>query len=324
MKNKPTIALLATGGTIAGIAKNKLITTSYTSGAASIDLIMAQVPQIHDLALIKAEQIANINSIDIGDELWIKLANKIQNLLTKVDGIVITHGTDTMEETAYFLDLTIKTNKPIVLTGAMRPLTSISYDGAKNLYNAVLIASKKNGAKNGVMISMNDKIFSAKGAVKTNSLNLDAFSSPNFPNLGYIIDDMVFFNKPVKSNLKFPMNFTKMPRVDILYTYSNDGSSVAARAFFENGSKGVVIAAGGAGEIHKDHKETLKELAKLGLKVVISSRTVCGGVVIGKEDEKFGFISAKNLNPQKARIMLMLALTKTSDTKTIQKYFLTQ
>lgn len=327
-KAKSRIAILGTGGTIAGFIDSTIATTGYTAGAIDIDVLIKAVPQIRDLADISWEQIANIDSSNMCDEIWLRLAKKIAKLFAEgIDGVVITHGTDTMEETAYFLNLTIKSDKPVVLVGAMRPSTAISADGPKNLYNAVALVANKEAKNKGVMVAINDKILSARGVVKTHSLNVDAFSSPDFGDLGYIVDGKVFFyNNVTKAHTKnapFDVSkLTSLPKVDILYSYSNDGSGVVAKALFEHGTKGIVVAGSGAGSIHKNQKDVLKELLKKGLKVVVSSRVVAGCVAVSDSDEKLGFISAEDLNPQKARVLLILALTKTSDPKKIQEYFL--
>lgn len=327
-KAKSRIAILGTGGTIAGFIDSTIATTGYTAGAIDIDVLIKAVPQIRDLADISWEQIANIDSSNMCNEIWLRLAKKIAKLFAEgIDGVVITHGTDTMEETAYFLNLTIKSDKPVVLVGAMRPSTAISADGPKNLYNAVALVANKEAKNKGVMVAINDKILSARGVVKTHSLNVDAFSSPDFGDLGYIVDGKVFFyNNVTKAHTKnapFDVSkLTSLPKVDILYSYSNDGSGVAAKALFEHGTKGIVVAGSGAGSIHKNQKDVLKELLKKGLKVVVSSRVVAGCVAVSDSDEKLGFISAEDLNPQKARVLLMLALTKTNDPKKIQEYFL--
>ncbi|EOE3922248.1 type II asparaginase [Campylobacter jejuni] len=327
-KAKSRIAILGTGGTIAGFIDSTIATTGYTAGAIDIDVLIKAVPQIRDLADISWEQIANIDSSNMCDEIWLRLAKKIAKLFAEgIDGVVITHGTDTMEETAYFLNLTIKSDKPVVLVGAMRPSTAISADGPKNLYNAVALVANKEAKNKGVMVAINDKILSARGVVKTHSLNVDAFSSPDFGDLGYIVDGKVFFyNNVTKAHTKnapFDVSkLTSLPKVDILYSYSNDGSGVAAKALFEHGTKGIVVAGSGAGSIHKNQRDVLKELLKKGLKVVVSSRVVAGCVAVSDSDEKLGFISAEDLNPQKARVLLILALTKTSDPKKIQEYFL--
>lgn len=327
-KAKSRIAILGTGGTIAGFIDSTIATTGYTAGAIDIDVLIKAVPQIRDLADISWEQIANIDSSNMCDEIWLRLAKKIAKLFAEgIDGVVITHGTDTMEETAYFLNLTIKSDKPVVLVGAMRPSTAISADGSKNLYNAVALVANKEAKNKGVMVAINDKILSARGVVKTHSLNVDAFSSPDFGDLGYIVDGKVFFyNNVTKAHTKnapFDVSkLTSLPKVDILYSYSNDGSGVAAKALFEHGTKGIVVAGSGAGSIHEDQKNTLKELIKQGLDVVVSSRVAAGRVAVSDADKKLGFISAEDLNPQKARVLLMLALTKTNDPKKIQEYFL--
>ena len=320
---KPKVAILATGGTIAGSTESKLATTGYTAGVLGVEVLIQAVPEIKELADITGEQIANVDSSNMTDEIWLKLAKRCNELLGKVDGIVITHGTDTMEETAFFLNLVVKSDKPVVLVGAMRPATAMSADGPKNLYNAVALAANANAKGKGVMIAMNDKILGARDAQKTHTLNVSAF---DFGNLGYIVDGKVFFeNTNLKAHTKkaeFDVSKLKsLPKVDILYTYSNDGSAVAAKALFENGTKGIVVAGSGAGSIHTAQKEVLKELLAKGLKVVVSSRVRQGFVAVGDEDRTLGFISAQDLNPQKARVLLMLALTKTNESKKIWELF---
>ncbi|MBK1992487.1 asparaginase, partial [Campylobacter sp. 2018MI35] len=168
-------------------------------------------------------------------------------------------------------------------------------DGPKNLYNAVALAANENAKNKGVMIAMDDKILGARGVVKTHTLNVDAFTSPDFGNLGYIVDGKVFFYNTISKDhtTKTPFDVSKLktlPKVDILYTYSNDGSGVAAKALFENGTQGLVIAGSGAGSIHENQKEVLKDLIKKGLKVVVSTRVVAGSVAINKDDQNLGFI----------------------------------
>ncbi|WP_417903808.1 type II asparaginase [Campylobacter sp. LH-2024] len=327
---KPRIAILATGGTIAGVINDAISTTGYKAGALDIEVLLNAVPQIKEIASIVGYQVSNIDSSDMSNEIQLKLAKKINKLLAKdeIDAVVITHGTDTMEESAYFLHLTIKSDKPVILTGAMRPSTAMSADGSKNLYNAVALAINVKSKSKGVMIVMNDRILSARAAVKTHTLNLDAFSSPDFGDLGYILDGKVYFYNTIEKlhtkNTPFDIDYLEdLPKVDILYTYSNDGNGIAAKALFENGSQALVIAGSGSGNIHENQKNILKELMKKNLIVVISSRIQTGEVILSKEDENLGFICAQDLNPQKARILLMLALTKTKDLKTIQNFFQT-
>ncbi|MBK2001301.1 type II asparaginase [Campylobacter sp. 2018MI35] len=327
---KPRIAILATGGTIAGVINDAISTTGYKAGALDIEVLLNAVPQVKEIASIVGYQVSNIDSSDMSNEIQLKLAKKINKLLAKdeIDAVVITHGTDTMEESAYFLHLTIKSDKPVILTGSMRPSTAMSADGSKNLYNAVALAINVKSKSKGVMIVMNDRILSARAAVKTHTLNLDAFSSPDFGDLGYILDGKVYFYNTIEKlhtkNTPFDIDYLEdLPKVDILYTYSNDGNGIAAKALFENGSQALVIAGSGSGNIHKNQKNILKELMKKNLIVAISSRIQTGEVILSKEDENSGFICAQDLNPQKARILLMLALTKTKDLKTIQNFFQT-
>ncbi|WP_096026607.1 asparaginase [Campylobacter lanienae] len=325
---KPKIAILATGGTIASSIEDCVATTGYSVGGLSVENLISGVKGIEDLATITTKQISNIDSANMRDEIWLKLAKEINRLLdSDFDGVVITHGTDTIEETAYFLHLTIKSHKPVILVGAMRPSNSVSSDGAKNLYNAVALAANKESKFKGVMVTMNDKILSARGVTKTHTLNLDAFSSPDFGDLGYMVDGKAYFysaiTKAHTTNTPFDISqISNLPKVDILYSYSNDGNAVAAKALFSNGTKGLVIAGSGAGSIHEDHEKALKELINQGLKVVVSSRISQGRVALNSEKKSLGFISAEELNPQKARVLLMLSLIKTDDISQIQDYFL--
>ena len=325
---KPKIAILATGGTIVSSIEDCVATTGYSVGGLSVENLISGVREIEDLATITTKQISNIDSANMRDEIWLKLAKEINQILdSDFDGVVITHGTDTMEETAYFLHLTIKSYKPVILVGAMRPSNSVSSDGAKNLYNAVALAANKESEFKGVMVTMNDKILSARGVTKTHTLNLDAFSSPDFGDLGYMVDGKAYFysaiTKAHTTNIPFDISqISNLPKVDILYSYSNDGNAVAAKALFANGTKGLIIAGSGAGSIHEDHEKALKELISQGLKVVVSSRISQGRVALNSEKKSFGFISAEELNPQKARVLLMLSLIKTDDISQIQDYFL--
>lgn len=320
----PKIAILATGGTIAGSTDaGQTATTGYSAGVLTIDTLIKAVPELTDIAQITGEQVCNIDSSNMTDEIWLKLAKRITELSKSVDGIVITHGTDTMEETAYFLNLVLKTDKPVVLVGAMRPATALSADGPKNLYNAVALAGNKAARNRGVMIAMDDTILGARDAVKTNTLQTSTFKALNSGPLGIIIDGTPYFYsatvKPHTTKTEFNVTkLNKLPKVDILYTYSNDGSKVAAEAFLKAGAKGLVVAGSGAGSIHENQKNFLLEVAKNKQAVVVrSSRTGSGYV----PDAKDGILNADNLNPQKARVLLMLALTKTQDPAKIQAIF---
>jgi len=316
---KPKIALLATGGTIAGLSKNSNF--SYESGVLDIQTLLSCMGELNKVD-IYTKQFSNIDSIEIDDKFWLKMLKEIHVLLqADFDAVVITHGTDTMEESAYFLSLCLQSDKSVILVGAMRPYDALSFDGAKNLYSAIVLASHKK--TKGVMVVMNDKIFCPRALLKTHSLNVDTFSSLNYGDLGYIVGDQIFFNKIPDHKPAFNLNKAKsLARVDILYAYVNDHNAISARALFQSGTRAIVIGAMGCGNINKNLKQCLKELMKQGLIVVISSRVSMVRVVLSEEDKALGFISSGDLNPQKARILLSLVLSKTKDPKKIQEYFL--
>ncbi len=193
---KPNIHILATGGTIAGTG-GSATSTNYTAGQVAIGTLLDAVPELKNIANVTGEQIVRIGSQDMNDEVWLILAKKINQLLKRpdIDGIVITHGTDTMEETAYFLNLTVKSDKPVVLVGAMRPSTALSADGPLNLYNAVVTAGAKESVGKGVLVAMNGLILGAESVLKMNTIDVQTFQAPNSGALGYIFNGKVFYNQ---------------------------------------------------------------------------------------------------------------------------------
>jgi L-asparaginase len=324
------IVIVATGGTIAGSASTNTNTAGYKAGSLGIQTLIDAVPEIKKIANITGEQVLSIGSQDMDNESWLKLAKKVNELVSSssVDGVVITHGTDTVEETAYFLSLVINTKKPIVFVGAMRPATAISADGPMNLYNAVLLANSKEAAGKGVLVALNDTIFSARDVVKTNTFLVNAFSSPNNGAIGYIQSGKIIFvanSVAVNSNnSEFNIkNITTLPRVDILYGYANAAPEYVDFAVNTLKVKGIVYAGVGDGNFYKDVMPAVQKAAKNKVAIVRSSRVVSGFVARNGEvdDDANGFISANGFNPQKARILLMLALTKSSDPKYIQGVF---
>ena len=327
---KPTIYILATGGTIAGSGSGAL-DTSYTSGTVTVDKLIAAVPEINKIATIKGEQISNIGSQEMNNEVWFKLANRVNELLTsgKADGVVITHGTDTMEETAYFLNLVVKSDKPIVMVGAMRNSGSLSADGPLNIYNAVNVAMCKKAVGKGVMVVMNDEIHAAREVTKTNTTAVDTFKSPNSGKIGTVFyGNVKFYMNPVrKHTVNSAFDITKikeLPRVDIIYSHSNDNPDFVNLAV-KNGAKGIVNAGMGNGNPFPSALEALGEAVKSGVVVVRDSRVGSGETTLNGEvdDNKYGFLASDNLNAQKARVLLMLALTQTTDKAKIQELFLT-
>lgn len=325
---KPNIMILATGGTIAGTGSSA-IASGYTAGQVAIASLLEAVPQVNDIANVTGEQVVSIGSQDMIDEVWLTLANRINELLAQdnVDGIVITHGTDTMEETAYFLNLTVKSDKPVVLTGAMRPSTALSADGPLNLYNSVCTAADPSSVGRGVMIVMNGLILGAHGTQKMNTLDVQTFQAPDCGPLGYVYNSKPYYTmKSLKKHTTESVfdvtGLTSLPKVGIMYSYANIEADVV-NPFLTNGYQGIIHAGLGNGNYHKNVFPKLLEARKLGILVVRSSRVPTGPTTLYDEvdDEKYEFVASWELNPQKARVLLMLALTKTNDWRQIQQYF---
>ena len=324
----PDVKILATGGTIAGTAASSTQMTGYKAGDLAIQTLIDAVPAMKEIADVSGEQIVNIGSQNMTDEILLKLAKRCNELLAdpKVKGIVITHGTDTLEETAYFLNLTVKSDKPVVLVGAMRPATAISADGPVNLLNAVKVAVSDQAKGKGVLVTMNDEINGARDVTKTNTTLVSTFKAPELGSLGYIAAGQPqFFKESVKkhtANTEFDVSkLTSLPRVDIIYSHVND-DRVMADAAVKAGAKGIIHAGTGNGSIHEKAFPGLVDAIKSGVVVVRAAR-VGNGVVTKSRPEwtEAGCLESNTLNPQKARILLQLALTKTSDTKAIQKMF---
>jgi len=326
----PNIVILATGGTIAGAAESGT-QAAYTSGAVTIDAMLAAVPGIEDLANIKGEQISNVGSQDMTIDIMLKVAKRCNQLLASkdVDGIVITHGTDTMEETAFFLNLTVKSDKPVVLVGSMRPSTAVSADGPLNLYNAVGVAADPNAKGRGVLVLMNDWIHAAHSLTKTSTTAIQTFMSPLRGLVGvasYGKND--FYSTPVwkhTTQSEFDItNVTKLPRVDIIFACADMSPDLIDSAA-QSGAKGIVIAGVGNGNMNKASVEAAARVAKKGVVVVRSSRVPTGTVGRNVEinDDELGLVASDELNPQKSRILLMLALLKKRSNADLQKLYQT-
>lgn len=322
----PRVTILATGGTIAG-AGESATKAAYTAGKVPIDILLSAVPQIHDLAKIKGEQIAQIGSQDMSVEVWLKLAKRINEIFKEnsADAIVITHGTDTMEETATFLDLTVLFDKPVVLVGAMRPSTAMSQDGNKNLLDAIMVASDPNSQGKGVMVVMNELVFDARDVTKTITTSTSTFQSRNFGPIGLIYDGKVSYyyqslRNPVK---KFDVTkVTTLPQVEIIYGYA-DASPVTIDALLDTDVKGIVYAGMGNGNFNAAVGNALENASKKGIVVCRSNRAGSGRITLHNEvdDEALGFVVGDDLNPQKSRILLMLSLMETNDRAKIQSNF---
>jgi L-asparaginase len=329
-RDLPNVVILATGGTIAGAAASGT-QAGYTSGAVTIDSMIAAVPGITDLANIKGEQIANVGSQDMSFEIMLKVAKRINELLPQpdVDGIVITHGTDTMEETAYFLNLVVKSNEPVVMVGSMRPSTAVSADGPLNLYNAVGVAVDPSASGRGVLVVMNDSIHAAHSLTKTSTTAVETFLSPRRGLVGsanYGKND--FYTTPSwkhTTTSEFDIaNVSSLPRVDIIYM-SADASPDLIDASVASGAKGIVIAGVGNGNMNAAAVNAASKAVKAGVAVVRSSRVATGSVGRNVElkDDELGFVASDELNPQKARILLSLALLKPRSMAELQQLYYT-
>jgi L-asparaginase len=324
----PTVVVLATGGTIAGAAGSD-VQAAYKSGQVGVEQLLAAVPQAKKLAVLRGEQVSNIGSQDMNDEVWLKLAKRVNELTAQSDvaGVVITHGTDTIEETAYFLNLVVKSRKPVVLTAAMRPSTALSADGPLNFFNAVAVAANKDAAGRGVLVVANDWIHGAASLTKTSTTAVQTFLSPLSGLIGTVAYGTVeFYRGPVgrhTADSEFSLTgVTQLPRVDIIMAYENmDGALIDAAV--AAGAKGIVIAGVGNGNLTDTAVKTLAKHAKNGIVCVRSSRVTTG--VIGRnvelDDDKLGFVAALEHNPQKARVLLRLALLKSRNMADLQRIF---
>ena len=324
----PRVIILATGGTIAG-AGASADRAGYTAGKIPIEDLIGAIPTVKKIATITGEQIASVGSQDMTIEVWKKLAVRINEIIAKkeAEGIVVTHGTDTQEETAYFLDLVVPSEMPVVLTGSMRPSTAISADGPKNLYDAITVAIDPKSKGRGVLVSFNEGIFDGREVMKMSTTFTNAFGSPNTGPIGHAYDGKVeyYANAVREVNPKSPVVIkadTKLPRVDIVYMYA-DAPSDMIDMLVAKKVDGIVIAGVGNGNFNKTYMDAVKRAVAAGVIVCRASRTPSGRVVLHDEidDEKLGTIVSDDLNPQKARILLMLALLKTKDKKQLQDIF---
>jgi L-asparaginase len=283
------------------------------------------------MANIKGEQISNVGSQDMSFEIMLKLAKRINELMKRsdLDGIVVTHGTDTMEETAFFLNLVVRGDKPVVMVGSMRPSTAVSADGPLNLYNAVGVAVDPNAKGRGVLVVMNDWIHAAHSLTKTSTTAIQTFMSPLRGIVGvanYGKND--FYNTPTwkhTSASEFDISgVDKLPRVDIVFACA-DMPPDLIDASVANGAKGIVIAGVGNGNMNKASLEAAANAVKKGVVVVRSSRVPTGAVGRNVEvnDDELGFIASDELNPQKARLLLSLALLKSRPKTDLQNLFTT-
>ena len=323
---KPRVHIVATGGTIAS--------TNYYSdapGKVGVEQLLRAVPALDSIVTVSAQQFANVASSSMTPTIWLNLSRAISDTLRArpdLTGVVVTHGTDTMEETAYFLDLTVGDPRPVVVTGAMRPADGIGIDGPANLYNAVRVAAATTARDRGTMILMNDEIFAARDATKSNAVRPNAFSAPYRGDLGVADPEgIVFHRKPDRPAVFDVSAVRELPRVDIVYSYAGaDGTEVDA--FVAAGAKGLVVAATGRGSVPPLQSRALQRAMAKGVVVVVGTRTGSGNVPVGEgANAKTGTmitIGTGDLNVQKARVLLMLALTRSTDPRDVAKIFRAQ
>lgn len=321
----PNVYILASGGTIAGLAESPVDFMGYTAGAADINALMNSIPEINDLANVTTEDFCGIGSENATPELWLNLARRAEDILaeTDVDGLVVTSGTDTLEELAYFLNLTLNTQKPVVVVGAMRPLSAYGADGPVNLYNAVAVAASKAAAQKGVLVVMNDTIISARGVCKQDTSRLNTMGGGDFGTLGYVLAGNVrFVSAPCQRhtfNSKIRLaDIHDLPPVDIFYM-SAGADARLLNAMADMGASGVVVAAFGNGTFSDAVADRLRDIQDMGVTCVITSRCQTGYA----RTVLPGLIAGADFSPQKARLLLMLCLAVNMNSDEIEEAFVT-
>ncbi len=328
---RPSVHILATGGSIAGIGPHRLDYTLYpeVGQKLSVEQMLARIPEALELAEVQGENVLQVGSPSIGPVQWLQLAGRIHALFAGArapDGIVVTHGTATLEETAYFLHLTVKSERPVVVTGAMRPPSAVGTDADLNLLDAIRLAASAQAAGRGVLTVLNNEIQSARDVTKSNAFRVNTFDSRDFGLLGYVDSDarIVFYRDVTRLHTAatpFDVRGKQaLPRVDMAYAYAG-ADGVLVDALRERGSDGLVLVGFGGGSYPAAFLEAGKRAVQAGIPVVLATRSWNGRVVMTPQKESGGFIVCDDLMPQKARILLMLALTVTRERQAIQELF---
>ena len=325
---KANVVVLATGGTIAGAGASTVNSATYTAAKVPVDKLLAGLPELAQVANVRGEQVFQIASESFTNDNLLALAKRVSALSKQgdVDGIVVTHGTDTLAETAYFLSLVVHTDKPIAVVGSMRPGTALSADGALNLVNAVSVAASKDAKGKGVFVTMNDEINTARDVNKDINIQTGAFKSQWGP-LGMVVEGKNYwFRNPAKRHTnqsEFNIdNITALPQVDIVYAYGNV-QPTAVNALVASGAKAIIHAGTGNGSVADRMVKPLQDARAKGTIIVRSSRVPYGFVLRNAEqpDDKYDWVVAHDMRPEKARILTMLALTRGADTRTLQRMF---
>ena len=313
----PLVKVVATGGTIA----------NTPSGRLHAGEVADAIPQLKKVARLEVEEVIRVGSSSITVDNWLTLARRVNDILAKepdVKGVVVTHGSNTVEETAYFLSLTLKSDKPVVLTAAQRQFSTLSSDSPKNFLQAVRVAANDDAIGKGALVVTNDVINAARDVTKNITYRVDTYDSKDLGALGYVDEDRVtFYRAPLRKAGVFDVSkMQKLPRVDIIYTYVGaDGALIDAAA--ASGAEGIVIAGFPTGSGTPAMDEAMKRVVAKGIAVVMTNRGGTGRITDTREKEARPIIFGDNLTPQKARVLLMLALTSTKDRAQLQRIFQT-
>ena len=329
---QPIVRVIGTGGSIAGVGPDRMDYIRYAElgELLTIRQSLDRIPEVNGIATVRSEDLISVPSTAIGPVEWLQLSRRINEVFREeadIAGVAVTHGTATLEETAYFLHLAVKSRKPVVITGAMRPSTAVSTDGDLNLLDAVRIAGCPDASGKGVLTVLNNEIQCARDVTKTNTYRVETFNSPQLGLLGYADSDgrIVFYRLPIrKHTMDTPFEIgglSSLPRVDIVQTYAGaDGMLV--EAVRNNRSDGLVMAGSGGGSCTPSQIAAAAGAIREGMPVVLASRATAGRVLMTPKKLEQGFIVSDNLSPQKARILLMLGLTITNDREELQQMFL--
>ena len=325
-ETRPVVYVLATGGTIAGAGQPGEL-TGYTSGAVAGEELVRAVPRIAEYADVRVEQIANIESSLMNTEIWLRLANRINELFAQgdsVSGVVVTHGTWTLEETAWFLNLTVRSDRPVVVVGAQRPATAISADGPLNLLNAVRVAVDPVSRGHGVLVVMNEQINAARDVSKSDTYRVEAFRSGDLGLLGWVDADRVVFHRtPTKRHTaasEFDIRgMTELPRVGIVMSHT-EATRLVVDAFVADGYEGIILYGHGSGVATPDLRVGLRDAART-IPVVRTAQAENSRVLDAPDWAADGILTGDNLQPLKARILLRLALAHTRDPGELRRIF---
>lgn len=321
----PRVVVLATGGTIASRFDPAI--GALAPAVTGADLVGA-VPGLDKVAIVEVEQIANIGSYDMTPDVWRRLSRRANELLARdgISGIVVTHGTDTLEETAYFLDLTVTSEKPVVVVGAQRAASYFDSDGPRNLLNAVRVAVSPEAVGKGTLVVMNGQINAAREVTKTNTIEVETFKTLEFGALGVAdLGAVRFYRAPLRRQTIPLSDQQALGRVEIISQYAGADGRVISLLLQQGGLDGLVVEGFGLGHVTAGTLEGIKEARRRGIPVVLSTRVYTGRVVPlyarDVETMQLGCIRADNLSAQKARVLLMLALTRTKESGELQKFF---